>query len=97
MAFHTSHPEVYVSFRRHARRLRWNGHRRLSAQYICDYLSFETPVDMRPAGQFYKIDHDFGPFYARMLISEDHSYRALFELRPSVADSVDVAALARVA
>lgn len=93
VAYHTAHPWTFQAFRRQAQRLRWNGHKRLSAQYLLDFLSFESPVDMRPAGASYKMDHNFGPFYARLLCEHDHSYRRLFELRPSAADTVDYAAL----
>lgn len=95
--YHKEHPATYEAFKRHAARLRRYGHRHLSAQYICDYISFETPVDMRPEGQEFKFNHDFGPFYARMLRHEDESYGKLFEYRASIADAVDVAALVKAA
>jgi hypothetical protein len=96
MEHHKAHPWVYTAFKYHADRLRRRGHEHLSALYICYYLSFETPADMRPDVDW-KIDHDFGPFYARMLRAEDETYGALFEYRPSQADGVDLAALVRAA
>jgi hypothetical protein len=95
-AFHKARPDVYRAFKKHAWRLRRQGHRHLSAQYICDYLSFETMVDGRPASEW-KLNHDFGPFYARMLAAEFESFAAYFERRRSVADGVDALALARAA
>lgn len=96
LAFHEARPDVYRAFRDHARRLRFMGHRHLSAQYICDYLSFESRTDGRPDSAW-KINHDFGPFYARMLMAEDESFGRAFERRRSVADEVDVLALVRAA
>jgi hypothetical protein len=94
--FHRARPDVYRAFKSHARRLRRMGHGRLSAQYICDYLSFETAVDGRPASEW-KLNHDFGPFYARMLVAEDAGFAGAFERRRSVADGADLAALLRAA
>jgi hypothetical protein len=76
--FHADNPQVYTLFKRFAREAR-DKVKRYSADAILHRIRWHVSVETR--GDEFKVNNDWAAYYARLLIAEDASYVAFFELR----------------
>jgi hypothetical protein len=82
--FHEANPQIFALFKRFAQDAKAR-RPRFSARTILHRIRWYTAVETDdPAG--FKINNNWSPFYARLLILEDSSFDGFFELRRSKAD-----------
>lgn len=84
-AFHRDNPKVYAALVRFAREAKAAGRTRIGIKALIERFRWYTAVEVNGAGDGFKINNSWAPFYAR-LIASDSEFRDLFEVRRSVAD-----------
>jgi hypothetical protein len=77
--FHNANRNVYAEFARYAREMRETGRKRYSAQMIVGVLRWHR--DLKTRGEVFKINNDFIPLLARLLIWHHPEYASFFSLR----------------
>jgi hypothetical protein len=78
-AFHLQNPHVYAHFMRLADEMRAVGRQRYGARTIVEVMRWH--YDLKTKGNLFKINDDFVPIYARLLIHEHPRFDGFFELR----------------
>jgi hypothetical protein len=77
--FLDKNPEVMAEFKRLATRMRNAGRKKYSADMIKNIIRWER--DLKTNGDPFKINNDFGPLMARLLVYQDPSFNGFFEFR----------------
>ena len=77
--FDRENPQVYAKFKEYSGQLLCTGRRRFSANFIIGRIRWDYAIETNAAD--FKINNDYTPFFPRMLIAEDESFRPMFELR----------------
>jgi hypothetical protein len=85
LRFHATNPDVYrrlveMAYQWRARRPR----ERVGIGLLVAVLRWEEVVDT--TGDHYRINEDYAPHYARLIMAREPDLAGLFETRPSVAD-----------
>jgi hypothetical protein len=78
--YHNSNPEVYVKFKEFAVKTMLKGHKNYSAKGIFEIIRWHTGVK---GGDQYKVNNNYTPHYARMLMDEIPLFRGFFKTRAS--------------
>lgn len=81
--YHRANPRIYELFKAYATQIRNKGIRHYGAKAIMERIRWHVEIDMK-SGDF-KINNNFASCYARLLISEDASFKAFFETRHTPA------------
>ena len=80
--YHAAHPEVWATFRDIAMRLYRRGIRHYGARCIMEVVRYQTAI--RAEGEPFKINNNWTPFYARMLMMQDPiRFKDFFAIRES--------------
>jgi hypothetical protein len=79
--FHMKHPEVYLELVRLAREWVAAGNYRLGIKTLIERLRWEWHVTGVQDVDGFKINNNFAPYYARMIMVENPELDGLFELR----------------
>lgn len=84
LEYHSANPEIYEFFKRYALRSIERGYKHLSAEFIFNVIRWETPITA--AGDDFKINNDYKPWYSRLFMQEYPQYNGFFRKRNSKAD-----------
>lgn len=79
--FHHKNPEVWALFRDLCLRLYKRGVRHYGARCVMEVVRYESAIHTE--GQPWKINNNYVPFYARLLMAQDQRFVGFFELRTS--------------
>lgn len=82
--FHRANPHVYEAFKRFAKEARQRRDH-FAARDIIHRIRWWTEIESNDADGF-KINNNWSPFYARLLIKDDPTFAGFFELRRAAAD-----------
>lgn len=85
--FHKSNPEVWRLFQRFAGEALESGRNRFGARLIGERIRWETII--QTTDKDYKVNNDFWPYYARLLMLTDASFAGVFERRDRHFDTDD--------
>jgi hypothetical protein len=86
--FHVDNPHVYATLVLLARR--WvsrTGQAKLGVQTLLEGCRWHVAITTKNAD--FKINNNYGPFYARLIMARESDLAGLFEVRRSVAEVVD--------
>jgi hypothetical protein len=78
-AFHQQNPHIFAHFMRLADEMRATGRERYSARTIVEVMRWH--YNLKTSGNVFKVNDDFVPIYARVLIHEHPRFDGFFELR----------------
>src|SRR5690242_15420050 len=81
LAFHHENPAVFATFRDIAVRLYKRGVRHYGARCIMEVVRYESALRM--AGEPWKVNNNYVPYYARLLMAQDSRFVGFFEIRES--------------
>ena len=86
--FHQENPDVYRLFRNKARKLHRVGRRHYGARRIFESMRYDH--DIQTTGDDFKLNNDFCPLYARLLMMhEPQWFEGFFEMRTSRSPVTD--------
>lgn len=83
-AYHAENPHVYEALRRFALEAKRSGRPRLSINMLCERLRWYTAIEVR--GDEFKVNNNWRPFYARLLMEREPDLAGFFETRRALAD-----------
>ena len=78
-SFHRANPQVYEALRELALHLAATGRRTFGMKALFEFLRFSYAL--QTAGDSYKINNSYAPFYARLLMRNEQSLAGFFNLR----------------
>lgn len=84
IAFHRANPEVYSKLRQLALQLRGSGHKHYGINGLIEVLRWHTAL--KTTDPVYKINNNYAPYYARMLMRNESALIGFFRTRMSRAD-----------
>tara|TARA_Y100001949_G_scaffold57167_1_gene48050 strand:+ start:9185 stop:9472 length:288 start_codon:yes stop_codon:yes gene_type:complete len=79
--FHLENPQVFNRLARLAFDLQDKGHKRGSIEMLFNVLRWETMMAIHDPGSQYKLNNNYKPFYARMLMDVFPALDGFFEIR----------------
>lgn len=79
--FHAANPHVFELFKQFARQKRGQGCERFGAKAVMERIRWE--LDVGTTDEQFKINNNYASCYARLLIQEDPTFAAFFQLRRS--------------
>jgi len=83
-AFHAANPHVYAHLRRFALEAKRSGRPRISINLLHERLRWFTTIEVQ--GDAFKVNNNWRPFYARLLMHEEPELAGFFETRRASAD-----------
>lgn len=83
--FHAANKHIYRWFVKFAKQAIDAGYERLGAHFIIERIRWQLTVETRDAEGF-KINNNWGAFYARMFMRDYPDYADFFATRESLAD-----------
>lgn len=83
VCFHAANPHVYANMRRLALQLRRRGFARCGMQMIVEVLRWSY---MTTTGDEFKLNNNYGAYYARQLMDNEPELAGFFEVRTARAD-----------
>lgn len=83
--YHAENPQVYAALRRFALEAKRAGRRRMSINMLGERVRWYTDIETR--GESYKVNNNFRPFYARLLMTKEPELAGFFETRTAKADT----------
>jgi len=83
-AYHQANPHVYAALRRFALDAKAKGCGRMSINLLHERVRWHTSVDAR--GDAFKVNNNWRPFYARLLMHREPALAGFFETRKAAAD-----------
>ncbi len=81
LEFHTANPQVYRRRRREAMTLRGFGHERVSITLLWERLRWMSLTQTASRKDMRKLNNNYKPFYARLLMEREFELEGFFELR----------------
>lgn len=84
--FHDANPHIFSELLRLALDLKVNGSDRYSVKALIEVLRWQKEYET--AGGAYKINNNYGPYYARLLMREDKRLDGFFHIRTAIADEI---------
>lgn len=86
-AFHQANPRVMALLLMLVRQyVAETGHAKVGFSLIYGAARWTWAIETRDEAGAYRLNNDYGPFYARMIMGEHEDLREVFHLRRSVAD-----------
>lgn len=83
--YHQENPGIFMEFENRAQEMRRAGKNRYGSRGILEVIRWH--INLRKNGDVFKINNDYAPLYARLLIYKDESFRPFFELRDPPANA----------
>lgn len=80
LGYHAQNPDIYVLFKKFSFELLEAGRKHYSAQAIVERIRWHYAID-RSGSDDFKINNNYRPCYARLLILENPIFEGFFELR----------------
>ena len=94
-AYHAANPQVYAALRRFALEAKRAGRPRIGINEVHERVRWHTTVEARHDS--FKVNNNWRPFYARLLMHEEPELEGFFETRRASADGPRLAGGARTA
>jgi hypothetical protein len=83
--YHAANPHVYDALRRFALEARRSGRPRMSINMLHERVRWYTTVEAHEDD--FKLNNNWRPFYARLLMESEPELRGFFETRQARADN----------
>lgn len=83
-AYHAANPQVYVKLREFAFAVVAAGRTRFGINMLHERLRWYTQVEA--VGDAWKLNNNYRPYYARLLMHQEPTLVGLFEVRTAKAD-----------
>jgi len=83
-AYHAENPQVYAALRRFAFEAKRAGRPRISINLLHERLRWYTTIEAQ--GDEFKVNNNWRPFYARLLMQQEPELDGFFETRKAAAD-----------
>lgn len=87
--FHAANPHVYARLKYMALRLRRRGRKKYSIRTLYHVLRWEHDISTIGSRDF-KLNNNYTPFYARLLMRLEPELEGFFETRAAVADEAEL-------
>ncbi len=84
-AYHSANPQVYAKMRQYALEAKAAGRTHFGINMIHERVRWYTNVEA--VGDLWKLNNNYRPFYARLLMANEPELAGLFELRTAKADA----------
>lgn len=91
IAFHRDNPAVYSELKRLAMQLQRVGHKQYGIKSLFEVVRWHTALNT--GNDDFKINNNYGAFFARLLMHYEPELKGFFRLRSSVADDYPLIAL----
>lgn len=78
--YHTDNPKVWDLFKRFAYDMRNTGRETYSAEIIINQIRWHHDIESK-GGEAFKINNDYKPMYARMLVYKYPEFKDFFKFR----------------
>lgn len=88
IAFHRDNPAVYSELKRLAIQLRKRGHTQYGIKSLFEVVRWHRALNT--GGDDFKINNNFGAFFARLLMHHEPELKGFFKVRSSVADDYPI-------
>lgn len=79
--FHKANPMVYYELLSKANQLHAQGYRRLSIKMLFESVRFDHMVKVRRDRSGFKLNNNYTPYYARLIMERNLDLRDIFETR----------------
>lgn len=89
--FHEANPEVLVKMRELALQVKARGYKQFSVYAIMERLRWFVDIETDDPNSHYKINNNYRPFYARLLMETTAELDGFFRTRPAEADDEPLA------
>jgi hypothetical protein len=83
-AYHAANPQVYAKLREFALAAKRAGRQRLGINALHERVRWYTAVEAQ--GDEWRLNNNYRPYYARLLMLQEPQLRGFFELRTAKAD-----------
>lgn len=84
-AYHDENPAVYEALKQFALEAKRAGRERMSINMLHERLRWYTTVEAK--GDAWKVNNNYRPFYARLLMEREPELAGFFETRKAKADA----------
>lgn len=82
--FHGENPEIYENLRTMALDLKSRGHSKYGVMSLLNVIRWHR--DMETVSDDFKVNNNFAPYYARLLMRNEPALQDFFRLRTATAD-----------
>ena len=79
--FHTNNPQVYSALKSMTAELVNRGRRRIGINMLFEVLRWNYYMETSDPNSDFKINNNYAPYYARLIIDENPQWEKVFELR----------------
>jgi len=86
--FHRDNPAVYSELKRLSFQLRRVGHKQYGIKSLFEVVRWHTALNT--GNDDFKINNNFGAFFARLLMHHEPELKGFFKVRSSVADDYPI-------
>jgi hypothetical protein len=86
LEFHAANPGVYLELRDLALDLKDRGRKFYGIMALLNVVRWQRAIRTTTADDDYKVNNNWAPFYARLLMSENPELDGFFQLRRAEAD-----------
>lgn len=83
--YHAANPQVYAALRRFALEAKRAGRPRMSINMLHERVRWYTAIET--VGDEFKLNNNFRPYYARLLMEQEPELVGFFETRTAKADA----------
>ena len=80
-AFHSANPHVYQALRRHALAMVRRGQHKIGIKMLFEVLRWQHAMTTTDAASAFKLNNNYAPFYARLLMDNEPELSGAFETR----------------
>ena len=80
-AFHSANPQVYKALEELAETLVTRGRSKIGIGFLCEVLRWNYYMNTDDPNSDFKINNNYRPYYARLLIQNNPLWENKFELR----------------
>jgi hypothetical protein len=88
-AYHAENPEVYAKLREFALQAKASGRKHFGINMLHERLRWYTLIEAKH--DTFKVNNNYRPYYARLLMAQEPELAGFFETRRSIADEMEVA------
>lgn len=80
-AFHAANPHVYHALRRLAINMVRRGQHKIGVKMLFEVLRWQHAMTTHDAASAFKLNNNYAPFYARLLMDNEPELNGVFETR----------------
>jgi hypothetical protein len=79
--FHNRNPQVYLALKSMTQEMVNRGRKRVGINMLFEVLRWNYYMETDDPNSDFKINNNYAPYYARLLITENSQWEKVFELR----------------